>query len=238
MMLHSGDLAARREQLVEVASPTRRVVAGPMSADGRPTQHRFDAPARPIGGLRLFLPNGLQNLQDERGIDRVDGKVVYRCREGRKLPLPAPRLIEGGDPLIAVFRVPPAGPVRLDVMVRALLERDRPRGWRAGRAPRRLSLLDRAQPVLNLQAGVCGPFAGLGEAHGMQGAEAHLSGDAVDHVSEQPRLGSEFAHLEIEAVPIAVETGLVRCAGSPKEVSLLPSRMWAELVDEQSYAQL
>jgi len=74
MMLHAGDLAARREQLVEVTSPTRRVIAGPMSADGRPAQDRFDAPARPIGGLRLFLPNGLQNLQDERGIDRVDGR--------------------------------------------------------------------------------------------------------------------------------------------------------------------
>lgn len=146
VMLHAGDLAARREQLVEVTSPTRRVIAGPMSADGRPAQDRFDAPARPIRGLRLFLPNGLQNLQDERGIDRVDGKVVYCGRQGRILPLPAPRLIKGGDSLVAVFRVPPAGPVRLDVTIRALLERDRPRGCEPDRTTYGLSLLDRTQP--------------------------------------------------------------------------------------------
>ena len=122
MMLHAGDLAARREQLVEVTSPARRVIAGPMSADGRPAQNRFDAPARPIGGLRLFLPNGLQNLQDQRSIDRVDWKVVYRGGQGRKFPLAAPRFTEGSDPLIAVFRVPPAGAIRLDVTIRALFE--------------------------------------------------------------------------------------------------------------------
>jgi hypothetical protein len=146
MMLHAGDLAARREQLVEVTSPTRRVIAGPMSADGRPAQHRFDAPARPIGGLRLFLPNGLQNLQDERGIDRVDGKVVYRGRKRRILPLPAPGFIEGGDPLIAVFRIPPAGSVCLDVTIRASLEGDRACGGDPLADPGRLPLVDWINP--------------------------------------------------------------------------------------------
>jgi hypothetical protein len=73
-------------------------------------------------GLGAAVPNGLQNLQNECCVDRVDGKVVYQDRQGRKFPLAAPRLIKGGDLLIAVFRVPPAGPVRLDVTVRALFE--------------------------------------------------------------------------------------------------------------------
>ena len=161
MMLNAGDLAARREQLVEVTSPTCRVIAGPMSADGRPAQDRFDSPARPIGGLRLFLPNGLQNLQDERGIDRVDGKVVYRCREGRKFPLAASRLIEGGDPLIAVFRVPPAGPVRLDELVSASLEGDRAGGGDPLADPRRLPLVDRIKSRHEPSGGPRRPVCGL-----------------------------------------------------------------------------
>jgi hypothetical protein len=95
-----------------------------------------------------------------------------------------------------------------------------------------------SNPVMNLQAGLGGPFAGFREADGVNGAKAHLMGDAVHHVPKQPGLCSEFTDLEVQVVTIGLEARLVRVADGRRTQFVAFAHVGTALSNEQSYAQI
>src|SRR6516165_6504844 len=70
MMLDFLDLAAGRQQLVEMTLPLRRVFASPIAARLGPIEHRFDSSANACGGLRFCGPDRLEHFHDQGDIDR------------------------------------------------------------------------------------------------------------------------------------------------------------------------
>ena len=88
-----------RQQFLEMASPTRRVVTGPEFADSRPCQDALDA--GPHAGRRLVpvVPNRLENLVNCRGVYLGDRQAVDCFCDCRKLELAAARFVECGEPL-------------------------------------------------------------------------------------------------------------------------------------------
>ena len=63
MVLDLAHLGARRQQLVEMAAPARRILALAIAAHRRPIEHGLDAPAQPAAvsgffdqiGSRIFM---------------------------------------------------------------------------------------------------------------------------------------------------------------------------------------
>jgi hypothetical protein len=66
VVLYLGNLAGRREQLVQQAGPPGAVLALTVAGGRGPGQHLFDPPAQPGRGLCLGFPDRPQNVQDVR----------------------------------------------------------------------------------------------------------------------------------------------------------------------------
>ena len=99
VVLDRGDLRARRQQPLQVAAPTGRVVALAVAARRGPVQDALDPAAHPRGGLRLGRPDRLEDLHDEAGVDRADRQLAdHRVGVGG----------DGAGPLRPVLAVLPA----------------------------------------------------------------------------------------------------------------------------------
>jgi hypothetical protein len=70
LMLDRLNLAARRQELVKVTAPARGIVARAEASHRRPIQHAFDATAQARCRLRFGRPQRLDDLDDERRVDR------------------------------------------------------------------------------------------------------------------------------------------------------------------------
>ena len=106
MVLDPPHLRSRRQQVFEMAAPPRRVLALPVAARGRPIENHFDPAAHPARGFGLLGPDRLERLQHQPDIDRLNGQAAeVRIDVG----------FERRRPLRGVFRIAPAGSVRLDV---------------------------------------------------------------------------------------------------------------------------
>ncbi len=89
MVFGLGDLSGRRQYLIKVAAPARRVVARrPITPHGSPVEHAFDAPSDPARGFGLVLPDRLDAFEYQAGIDRSDRqcadlgeRIGLQCRE-------------------------------------------------------------------------------------------------------------------------------------------------------------
>ena len=84
VMADPGHFAPRRQQLVQMAPPTRRVVALAVLPRLRPIQHRLDSPTDPRRRFRLHRPNGLDDLEHQ---SRVNGgsRKARRAPDKRKV---------------------------------------------------------------------------------------------------------------------------------------------------------
>jgi hypothetical protein len=71
MVLYYLDPGPCREKLFQVATPARRVLARPVTADGGPIEDRFNSPSHPARCFRLGLPDPLQGFHHQRDIDRL-----------------------------------------------------------------------------------------------------------------------------------------------------------------------
>src|SRR5436190_14749255 len=122
MVLYRADLASRRQQLVDVASPAGWFITVAKAAGGRPIQHALNAATDALCRLRLNLPDRLNAFQHERRVDRVDGQLaddwIGVARERRA-------------PLRPVLLIAPSGLVGLDVLICTFLERQPARGFDA-----------------------------------------------------------------------------------------------------------
>src|SRR3984893_5836891 len=106
MVLDLADLAARRQQLVEMTAPPPRVFAFPVTAHGSPIEDSFDPPPQAARCLGLRLPDRLQGLHYEPDIDRL-----HRQGTENRARVAGQRVA----PLVPMLRVPPAGVVGGDV---------------------------------------------------------------------------------------------------------------------------
>jgi len=114
MMLDLAHFCAGRQQLVEMAAPSRGVLALAIATRRCPIEHGFNSPSQPSGRFRLLRPKRLNDLHHEGCVDALD-------RQG-----PHDRLgigLDRGAPLRGVLGVTPAGTMGGDILFRALLER-------------------------------------------------------------------------------------------------------------------
>lgn len=122
-MLDLRDLASRRQQIVEMTTPTGGVRSCSELANGRPIQNCFNATAEPACGLRLGAPDRLQHLHYERSIDGSHRQVADQGIGIR---------LECSLPLRAVLAVAPGCLMRANVQGSAFCERYPSRNLKLG----------------------------------------------------------------------------------------------------------
>src|SRR5262249_47327155 len=113
VMLYFCNLAASREQIVEVTFPERWIFSGPIPARLRPIENGLDSSSYSRCGFRLRGPDWLDDLQNQCDGDRMNGE----WSEDRTDIGPDCRL-----PLRNVLLVFPSAGVRLYERIRALVE--------------------------------------------------------------------------------------------------------------------
>src|SRR6266851_5510930 len=89
-MLDPADLRPRRQQVLQVAFPPRRVLAAPVPERRCPIEDTFNTASYPARGVRFAFPNRLDRLGDERCVDAGNRQIAhYRKRVGaeRRAPL-------------------------------------------------------------------------------------------------------------------------------------------------------
>src|SRR5258708_4677432 len=179
VVLDLGDLRARRQRVLEQATPACRIINCAIMVNGRPTEHVLDPPAHARCRLRRLLPNRLEHLEHERRVDRRD-----RERAERRIYEPD----EASDPLLPVARARPACFIVLDEALGALLERHGPGVCGPKRGYARALGFDRIDAVETKQASLSRLLAGLGERERMNGAKAHIAVAGARGVAENPLL--------------------------------------------------
>jgi hypothetical protein len=100
----------------------------------------------------------------------------------------------------------PSGAVRFDVAFGALLERHRAGAVGDHLRLPAVALVNRVDAVDNEQVGRDCFLPGIRERHARNLTETHLSGAAGNHEPEHPSLRVAVADLEVEPVPVAVES--------------------------------
>ena len=96
-------LGARRQQLVQMAAPARRILAAAISSHLGQVQDALDPPADAACRFWLRRPDRFQHLEHERGVDRLHGQSADdRIGVGGKCRAPLRR----------VLAVAPSGAVR------------------------------------------------------------------------------------------------------------------------------
>lgn len=110
---------SRRKHFAQVTSPARGIVAGPIAPYRRPIEYAFDAAPHPIRRIGLIVPDRLDHLQYEAGVDCCNGKLAdFRIGVG----------LERREKLRPVLRVLPPALVGVKVGLSSLLEGDGPCG--------------------------------------------------------------------------------------------------------------
>ena len=195
VMLDRPHLAARREQVLKVALPARRVLALAVAARCRPVEHGLDASPHARGRLGLGQPDRLQHFQHQRRVNLHDGKLA----EGR--------IGVVGERLAPLGRLPgitPARGLRRDALLGGLLEEHRLGG---GEHPLEALGLTGRDPVLAVEE--CdpafeGPLPGVGEPDRAHWSEPVIVELAVAAKAEDPRSGTAFADHEVQSAAIVV----------------------------------
>lgn len=104
-------LARLGQEVLQVLTPARWVVALPQPVDLRPVQHALDAAAHAGCGLRLGRPDRLQACHNQAGVDLSDGQQFGWAVVPERL-----------GPLVGLCIVRPASAMRIDVGLCGLAE--------------------------------------------------------------------------------------------------------------------
>jgi hypothetical protein len=116
--------------------------------------------------------------------------------------------LQGALPLSGVFGIPPAGPVRLDVLLGTLLVGDCTRIVQPFREPGSLALAYRVVTLQQLLSAFGCVGSGLCHVHRMCRPQSHGVRLAVKHEAENPRLGASRPDLEIQSSAIGIQSAL------------------------------
>ena len=197
-MMAAREPLTLRQELVEMAAPTGRVLAGTVALGLGRVEHLFDPAAEPRRCLRLGLPNRFQDRENRRRVDNVDRQFSER----RSV------FFQRHRPLRAMFLVTPFGLLRRDEFVRALAER---RNDALG-SFRRSARLQRVAAGRNDRPTFRRHFARAGERHVARRAEPHFPAPSGDLPHEQPRARAGLRNIEIEAAAVGMTAGF--CHGS------------------------
>ena len=184
-----------------MAAPAGGILAAPMAARRGRIQYRLDALADPARGYGLRVPDRLQDAHHQPGVDLLDGQGAEE------------RVDIGGQrvaPLVAVLGAAPARLVRLDEGFRRIPEGDLlgARSPLGGHLP--VAGADGVDPRRYQPARFGRPRTGFCEAHGGEGAQAHVTGLAVPGVAIDPGATLRSRDLEIKPAAVGMHAGPLR----------------------------
>src|SRR5436305_1212738 len=118
MVLDFVDFRALRQQILKMASPSRRIFASAVASGSSPVEDGLDPPAQPAGRLVLLRPDRLQRFHHHAHID-----LLYRDRAEQWIRIGVDRAL----PLRRMLGITPAGAVGLDIRLGTVNERHGPR---------------------------------------------------------------------------------------------------------------
>ncbi|HWV55457.1 MAG TPA: hypothetical protein VNZ93_23045 [Pseudorhodoplanes sp.] len=194
-------LVREGSKLVEMVAPSRRMIAIPMAADGRPSQDAFDPTTHARGGFGLFVPNLLEHLDHVRSSDLGNGGLAD---DRKNIGFQAGWLLGG------VHRVLPSDAVLTDVYFHSLSECYGRGTGRKISGYARVSVFDQVTPFLDQFAALAGHFSGFRQYDIVERAESHSARrKAGPFIAEDPgapdvALAAE-SRLEISAAPRITE---------------------------------
>lgn len=165
----------------------------------RPIQDGLNSPANSRGGLGLLGPNPGQAFHYKIGVDGCNRELADHWMD---------IALQGALPLSGVFGIPPAGPVRLDVLLGTLLVGDCTRIVQPFREPGSLALAYRVVTLQQLLSAFGCVGSGLCHVHRMCRPQSHGVRLAVKHEAENPRLGASRPDLEIQSSAIGIQSAL------------------------------
>jgi hypothetical protein len=120
------DFLSGWQHLAKMPPPTGGVVAGSIAANRRPIEHRFNPSADAVGSLGLLLPNRLDALEYQAGVDGGDRKPAD-LREHVHL--------ECRKELRSVLGISPPALVGVEILDSGALEGQRAGGLQGTRRP-------------------------------------------------------------------------------------------------------
>src|SRR5882672_10518124 len=186
MMLDRLHTRRLRQDVIEIGLPSGGVLAGAVTADGRPGEHRLYAPAQARSRLRLRRPEWLENLDDVPDFDAVNRqRTDDRTRVG----------VERRLPLFRVLRVLEAGLARLVTRRSRLVERETLRRSRAELRLHVAARCDWIDAIADLFARGAGAIAGLLERDVRKPTEADVRPAVADLDAEDPAPRTAWLHL-------------------------------------------
>ena len=200
---HLGELVRVREQVLKMSSPAGRIVPLAVLAHRCPIEDRFDAAAQAGRCFRLFLPDRVQYLHDQRGVNERDWqRADDRAGVG----------LEGVLPLSDVFGALPAAAMGVDVGIRALVERHHLRSFERFGEHGGPAGFERVLAVEQLHSAFLRLGASFGKRDRMHGAQAHFALSAGQGEAENPTLGTGPGYLQPEPRTVAEIARLRRLA--------------------------
>jgi len=190
--------------------PARRVFSLELALRLGGVDHLLYATANAAGRFGLARPDRLDDPQDQRRINRTDGKITNSLAVVvlSRLPLSV-RAEQRHQPLIGVLGIFPTCPIGFDEPLGSRSERDRLGRFDAG-GGFSLSLgLDRVSAIATDLASFSCFLARLFKAHVAERPEPMPARASVKFVAKQPALGAALRHLEIQ--PTAIRVHAARC---------------------------
>jgi hypothetical protein len=198
VMLDATHVGAGRQQVVEMPTPLRRVLALAIAACFGPAQHTLDPSPHLACCVWLVPPDGLKHFQHK---SCIDGLHRQRAHDGVHICL------ERGTPLRPVLLAPPTNLVTGYESLGALLERHRLRGCCQGNLAFLIAGLDRVDAGGDQPATLLSLLTGFDEADGWIGTQPGIPCPARHGEAEDPPLGAARRHAQVQIAAVSDVAG-------------------------------
>ena len=183
-----------------MSAPLGWVLSTSVASRLGPVQDGLDPPSHPRRRLGLLVPNGFQDLHDERGIDRL-----YQLCPDDWVHVAQER----GPPLSAMLVVAPSRLVSCDVGLPTRLEGDQLRFGNTGSLSGELTHLNRVYARNKALPAFLRGHPSCCQRHGRKGPEPHLPRSLRKSETEQPALAASVRDAEVQPPAITMVAGLL-----------------------------
>jgi len=183
------------EDVVEVALPSRGVLACSVAPDLRPIQNRLDPAAHPPRRLRLRGPDRLDGSYHEARVDCAHRELA---EDGGGVSL------QGVGPLLPMLRILPGGLVCGDIGGPAIIERDCLGALNPGRSEIAVALFDRVDTRHHELAKLERLGAGVSQSNLGVRTKPGVARSPIQSKPKYPSPGTGARHPEIKIAAVSV----------------------------------